>query len=181
MERTETRRRIYPLHADAALVVDRVAAAWIILRHDMEAGRVPAQVRQLVEKRGFALMADMGRLPTDYLDQGLAAMVLRSWGTECERYPDCFAAMCPAFPELAGHGKTRTLDPGELLVVRPDRNFSAFAPAYAGPDELLSEFRRKTHDALPADGDYWLRVMRVFGQYVDRTTEIDRMLEFLKI
>lgn len=180
MDKVKHRRRIYPLHADAALVIDRVAAAWIILRHDAETGRVPAQVRRLVEKRGFALMADMGRLPEDYMDAGLAAMVLRSWGTECERYPECFAAMCPAFPDLTGHEKTRTLDPGELLVVRPDRNFSAFAPAYAGPDELLSEFRRKTHGALPEDGDYWRRVMLISGQYVDRAPEIDHMLEFLK-
>ena len=178
--RFEQKSKIYPIHANAALVIDQYVAAYISLKYDQDHGAVPAEIQSVIRRNGFDLLASMGRLPCGYSDIGMACMVLDSWEVMYERYPVCFAGLRPEFPSMTENTGQKSVEGDELAFIRPDRKFEAFHPAYADADELLDEFRSKLRRCMPDSFDWWANIMNIMGQHVQPQVALDALLDFLR-
>jgi len=153
----------YPLVLDAALILDKETAAYITRSMDMKINAVPDSIAKLSDEV-FAQLAKNEALPEYYSDGYMCEMLSAACFVS-----DFTGTITTLFPEKARRAIGEN-DPESrwesFFYIPASKAADLFSVAYASPDELLTEFKEtfsKEGLELPADFDWWRRLVRITG------------------
>lgn len=114
----------------------------------------------------FKAAARAGTLPPDFTDIYVVQEMMAAEGLEL-RYITSFVGSCETIEELTPLMTTAAVEQDfsdeDVLFLPLDNGPSLFEAAYASPQELLEEVRRKLQEYLPADFDFAAHLCRAKG------------------
>ena len=155
---------IHAVSHRAAFYIDHYAAAYIILKHDQERGRVSSEIQEIIDNGQFDLFARLGELPGDYHDVQTAFIVLNLWGVPAIRMTNTYLHISTEFTTMTSAAPIDEMTKNEPAVCIPAKHIpQLFKPAYRTTDELIDEFKSAVGAALPEDFDYWRNICCLAG------------------
>ena len=155
---------IHAVYQRAALYIDHYAAAYIILKHDQERGRVPKTIQEILDSNQFDIFAKMGELPGDYHDEQTAFLVLNLWKIPAIRMKNTYLHISTEFESLTNEIPIDITTKNEPAVYIPAKQIpQLFRASYEKPENLIQEYKQELKQALPENFDYWRNICCIAG------------------
>lgn len=159
---------IHAVYERAAFVIDHYAAAYIIKAHDESRGRLPDEIKQIVENNQFDIFAKMGELTSDYHDMQTAFIALNLMGVKAIRFTNTYLHVKTEIPSFAGQDTIDIMTKNEPAVFIPAAQIpKLFRASYENPDDLVQEYRQALGNILPEDFNYWRNICYLTGTRIE--------------